>query len=104
MTLPTGPHPMTKLRARAIEKDDGMTMIERVARAIAAKETGSETNYRDFVDAARAAIEAMREPTDEMVRAGRAVDGQYNTVRASIDAAAHYRAMIDKALEKDMER
>ena len=93
-------------------------MVERVAKAMISAIDEKEAFVRendgicdvtvdghvDFAALARAAIEAMREPTDEMVRAGRAVDGQYNTVRASIDAAAHYRAMIDKALEKDMER
>lgn len=45
-------------------------MIERVARAIARKNTGSGINWPSFVEEARAAIEAMRELTPPMLAAG----------------------------------
>jgi len=55
-------------------------MIERVARAMAAKDSGPEGSelfgihwdeFGDgYVESARAAIEAMREPTEEMERLG----------------------------------
>lgn len=46
------------------------TMIERVARAIAKADATSS-----YEELARAAIEAMREPTDSMVDAGDQYDG-----------------------------
>ena len=45
-------------------------MIERVAKAINELGRVDATNYRDRLAIARAAIEAMREPTDAMERAG----------------------------------
>lgn len=48
-----------------------MTMVERVARAISRKNTGSGINWPDFTVEARAAIEAMKRPiTDAMIDAG----------------------------------
>ena len=85
------------------------SMVERVARAIMS-DLADRSGVLDGIDddvlaemrvsLARAAIEAMKTPTADMVRAGRSVDGKYNDVRASIDATAHYRAMIVKALEE----
>lgn len=47
----------------------------------------------NFIEAARAAIAAMREPTDDMVRCGLgAPDGEHRV-------QATYRAMIDAALK-----
>lgn len=43
-----------------------MNMIERVARAIA-KAVGREVIPNIYIPAAKAAIEAMREPTEEMI-------------------------------------
>lgn len=65
-------------------------MVERVARAIARKNTGSGINWPSFVEEARAAIEAMREPTDAMVNAG----------QWQIDPVALYRGFIDAALSE----
>jgi hypothetical protein len=46
-------------------------MEERVARAIAVSLEVPSDSWRDHVDEARAAIAAMREPTADMLRAGR---------------------------------
>lgn len=54
------------------------TMIERVARAIAEKDRPADVSQQawwairgdNFIEKARAAIEAMREPTDFMVQRG----------------------------------
>jgi hypothetical protein len=100
---------MTTLRARAIEKDDGMTMVERVARAIGMTiPNRSDATYVTpyTMLAARAAIDAMREEdeiTDAMLEAGRvALHAPENRHGAVLGAV--FCAMIDKALEKDMER
>lgn len=70
------------------------TMIERVARAIYVKVpygygmTGAET-----LEYARAAIEAMREPTEAMRDGG-------NSLGHDEAPATYYTAMIDTALEE----
>lgn len=60
--------------------DKPMTMVERVARAIIIAECGGRVDsfsrslldgWKEWEDVARAAIEAMREPTDGMLRAVR---------------------------------
>lgn len=75
-------------------------MVERVARAIA----GADRNQWDhmfaprkamFVCFARAAMAAMREPTEAMIDSG------MNTGYApacDLEVDAHWRAMIDEAL------
>jgi hypothetical protein len=45
------------------------SMIERIARAIAAVETGSEINFTSFVQTAHAVLKAMKDPTPEMIQA-----------------------------------
>jgi len=79
------------------------TMVERVARAICekswiAKHSSDESrkaaidaNWHEFEDIARAAIEAMREPTDAMVDAG----------MTELPAFQAYRVMIDAALKTE---
>ena len=75
-----------------------MTMIERVARAMAKAasplpwEMGDEEWRNDFRTLARAAIEAMREPTPEMFIAARTPS--VGTTRAE------WQAMIDAAIGK----
>jgi hypothetical protein len=81
-----------------------MTMIEKVARALAkvyARGTGddevaanryADSFWRKFKDDARAAIEAMREPTDAMLGAG---EGETHD-----DPAPVWAAMIDRALSE----
>lgn len=77
-----------------------MTMVERVARAIYEGRNGprcmawsrhSNEHRRPYIDDARAAIEAMREPTEEMLFAA---DWLENGTRAA------WQAMIDAALSE----
>lgn len=78
------------------------TMIERVARALSATQG---MYWTEHLRAARAAIEAMREPTDRMLDAGVAA----NTVElpsggqiiVAVDPA--WDAMIDAALAEGTE-
>lgn len=68
-----------------------MRMIDRVARAIEdanMKASGDE----DYAPLARAAIEAMREPTDAMVDAG----------QWQIDPVSLYQSFIDAALNEQV--
>lgn len=70
-------------------------MIERVARAIADADMEDYMEFAHRYDAAaRAAIEAMREPSEKMVLAGKAVEPRHYTFSSS------YLAMIDAALEE----
>lgn len=74
-------------------------MVERVARAMANKITGWEADWPTFQHAARAAIEAMREPTDWMTDA---VPASYSAAFRAIwpkICADIYRTMIDEALK-----
>jgi len=66
-----------------------MDMIEKVARAILATGYFEKDGWAwtDFTDEARAAIVAMREPTDNMVQSAVAADTDRDTYRAMIDAA-----------------
>lgn len=94
-------------------------MVERVARAIASTrgrdpddtaggphpggtwlEKG-EPWWRGDVDAARAAIEAMREPTEKMIEAGQLYcwDDGHPTVGSHAIQGQVFRAMIDAALK-----
>lgn len=75
-------------------------MVERVAKAIwdsplffglITDEKRRDGSWHDCTALARAAIEAMREPTDEMVLASEAIDAVY--------PSEHWRAMIDAALK-----
>lgn len=81
------------------------TMVERVARAIC--EASGETFDicpGIHMDAARAAIEAMMEPTEEMVKAGMDANPRGRTISDS-DLTAIYRAMFQAALkESDNDR
>lgn len=77
-----------------------MDMIERVARALAEViapivKTGpgrySGLTQEDMLDAARAAIAEMREPTDDMLVAARHCDPD--------DTYGEWQAMIDEVLK-----
>ena len=72
-------------------KATDMGMVERVAREIC-KNAGHVTDrhWHHYTNAARAAIEATREPTEEMIDAAERVGGH---------SLYRYQAMIDKALE-----
>lgn len=77
------------------------TMVERVAEAIhdaANREAGQDEycSYAMAKEAARAAIEAMREPTDTMMEAGDDIDCGGIT---DPGARAFWRVMIGAALK-----
>ena len=74
-------------------------MVERVARALHAHDdefytwaAGGHEMRQAYRAEARAALEAMREPTDEMVRA--------ITPQETTDGRINYRIMIDAALRE----
>lgn len=81
-------------------------MLEKVARTIAGKtledafEGDAESEWPRVAYLARAVIEAMREPTDAMRRAGAIyqADGQTRVT----DAIGTWRAMIDAALDEQV--
>jgi hypothetical protein len=83
-----------------------MDMVERVARAIAGEletcaETYVDSRWTRYEDAARAAIAAMREPTEEMVQVGMEVwwdDSDYDVGYAHFAKA--WRRMVDCSLGK----
>lgn len=72
-----------------------MRMVERVAREIC-KNAGHVTDrhWQHYTNAARAAIEAMREPDDEMAKAGIAA-----WEKSPMAVVTQFRAMIDKAIQ-----
>jgi len=78
-----------------------MTMIERVARAMLA--TGPLTwdqihpkSQSDYIKMARAAIAAMREPSEAMIK-----EGAYGSGEDSAGVACGaWKAMIDEALKQ----
>lgn len=67
-------------------------MVERVARAIAEDQDGMEDYWDAYVNAARAAIAAMREPTDKMIEAS--LDDAWTAHTRQL-----YQRMIDAALK-----
>ena len=79
-------------------------MIERVAKAIALDDcqTWNEldaVNRGMFLSFARAAIAAMREPTEAMLEAGTITVSKTGVISISTqDAARIWRAMVDAAL------
>lgn len=88
-------------------------MVERVARAIASKlETnpdemiedmscvGSHPAWTEYEESARAAIEAMREPTEAMRDAGGVVAGSRRDDPDCPTAEAVWSAMISAALKE----
>jgi hypothetical protein len=73
-------------------------MIERVARAIAEQNHGL-TTWDEWIDEARAAIKAMREPTEAMMNGLRITRECDST--AALWAPIVWRTMIDAALCKE---
>ena len=67
------------------------SMVEVVARAMAVAEGVGEHRWQAYLDLARPAIRAMREPTAEMVDAGA------STVWNRDALVASWQAMIDRA-------
>lgn len=89
-------------------------MIERVARAIALASLDPETREAvdpdrwevadSYHDLARAAIEAMREPTENMLDFGACYEDQDHDIFDEGDISRDvWRAMIDAALSEDRE-
>lgn len=93
-------------------------MIERVARAVFAESHEIGNTHGDFdilmpevqevfIRFARAAIEAMREPTATMVSAGsrqrpyREDDGDYDGMEYRGNTEGTWQAMIDAALKEE---
>ena len=85
------------------------SMIERVARAICRANCTPDMSAEDidcqeenawdmWVPEARAAIEAMREPTEEMLYCGDAQISDWDRTHEDVRAAWH--AMIDAALKE----
>jgi hypothetical protein len=79
-----------------------MTMIEQVAGALAKLDTTDEGEHHQlcitsYADIARVCIEAMREPTTEMVDATIAA---YQQKAGSLDYDEVWRIMIDAALQE----
>ena len=74
-----------------------MDMIERVAKAI----NDAMLQHGDYKpdELARAAIAAMREPTDEMVRQCMVYTQCMDTGHTRDDAEGAWQAMIDAALD-----
>lgn len=78
-----------------------MTKIEQVARAIASKDTGGYEGNKDYyMEMAKAAIAAMREPTTMMSISGDEVLSTATESR-SPNADDVFRDMIDAALAED---
>jgi hypothetical protein len=82
-----------------------MNMIERVARAIAAEMEGQSADslWANYEEVACTAIEAMREPKEKMIVAGRyAIFAKMRSQSATSDAGLTviWQAMIDAAMGK----
>ncbi len=83
-------------------------MIERVARVIWERVNLGGTTWEDYAPTAKAAIEAMREPTKEMEEAGDDLDDwgvPSDPGSGNASALAHWHAMIGAALvEQEAEK
>jgi len=86
-----------------------MAMLEKVARAIHEAIKESDVDWADeaqeikttFLIMSRAAIKAMREPTEDMVNAGVAgIDAVEGDCATEEGTSAGYAAMIDAALSE----
>lgn len=81
---------------------DGMSMVEKVARAISIAMTDKRGQPAAVSsDVARAAIEAMREPTDVVLSRGRSVEVAGDEGNRAIGWLADnvWKAMINEALK-----
>lgn len=72
---------------------DDMTMVERVARAICKADNCSDNSWNVYINIAKAAIKAIREPTEVMLDAGTYASDM------ALSAKDQYSAMIDAALK-----
>mgnify|MGYP003533336734 FL=1 len=83
------------------------SMIERVAKALCEENKPFDINWQTFIPEARAALMAMREPTDLLIdsacvariRLYPSFEGQKPQPTAGEVIIAEYRAMIDAALQ-----
>lgn len=96
-----------------------MTKLEEVARAISIDlgedpdaldvlirgRDGKRPHWEGFESTARAAIEAMREPTEDMLDASWKLTGESREMRARVHASVrrHHAAMIDAILSNTKE-
>jgi hypothetical protein len=78
-----------------------MTPVEKVARAIAEAASAGAERWREHEDEARAAIEAMREPSEGMIRIGTFIISNQSADDHRRTAAPAFEAMIDAALAED---
>lgn len=95
------------------------TMVERVARAITISVYNTtfgrvspvksdeefnkhiEREWKNYIPEARAAIEAMREPTEDMLRANKDSGFTWNCIVDCEGVSMAYDMMIDAALKKE---
>ncbi|MCJ2088475.1 hypothetical protein MKK88_21185 [Methylobacterium sp. E-005] len=70
-------------------------MVERIARALHDLAYGTEEGWEDWIPEAKTALDAMREPTAEMIAAY--LPGSYRKEQEGI-VCAIYTTMIDAAL------
>lgn len=73
-----------------------MNMVEKVAKALCEFDTGKDWSWENHKCQAEVAIAAMREPTEEMVKAGADGDDDYFE-----DFSNGYKRMIDAALKQE---
>lgn len=77
-------------------------MVERVARALCRTSTQAEDMWLAYVHPARAALAAMREPTEAMLAAGHDQRSDPKTGLSTLCGIDEiYTAMIDAALKDD---
>jgi len=79
-------------------------MVKRVARAMRAKDfeeghCDPETTIESYIGTARAAIEAMREPTAAMINSGGTENGDWTPDNSAAACRESWQAMIDEALK-----
>jgi hypothetical protein len=75
-------------------------MIKRVAEAMAAVDKMDDGRWEYLIPHARAAIEAMREPTHDMLVAGATAQAGYDHRFESDNAEEIFSDMIDAALSR----
>lgn len=98
---------LDSLRRLGYRKSGCKSMIERVAKALCEENKPFDINWQTFIPEARAALMAMREPTDLMIDSACAAriplypafEGQKPQPTAGEVIIAEYRAMIDAALQ-----
>lgn len=84
-----------------------MTPLERAARALADRADGGpwehlpRAHHQLYIEDARAVLEAIREPSEAMKRAGTAVMRGDGDDKYWADAVGAYAAMIDAALAEE---